>query len=266
MNLNLENLGVNADIKIIDAFTFYNELDMLDFRLAELNETVDYFVLVEATHTHAGANKPLFFQLNKPRYEKYLDKIIHVVVDDFPETNDPWIREKYQRNCIMTGLNSLKLNQLDIVTVTDVDEIPDPSSLLQLKKSGFNGVLCLKQDFYYYNLNNLFNYKWYHGKVCTYNKLLKFGGPDQVRFLLSASLNNGGWHFSYFGSPGFISNKIKNFAHQEFNEDKFTNEESIIDKIQNSKDLFGRELNLTKQEITSSTYLPKNWKMLERIK
>ena len=32
---------------IVDAFIFYNELELLMFRLKELNDYVDYFVLVE---------------------------------------------------------------------------------------------------------------------------------------------------------------------------------------------------------------------------
>lgn len=71
---------------IIDSFTFFNELNMLEFRLEELNEYVDYFVLVEATKTFSGNPKPLYFQENKDRYSKFLHKIIHVVVDDLPDT------------------------------------------------------------------------------------------------------------------------------------------------------------------------------------
>ena len=44
-------------MKIIDCFTFYNELDMLELRLNELNEVVDYFVLVECVKTHANNDK-----------------------------------------------------------------------------------------------------------------------------------------------------------------------------------------------------------------
>ena len=55
-------------MKIIDCFTFYNELKMLEFRLAELNDDVDYFVLVESTFTHTGNKKDLFFEKNKNLY------------------------------------------------------------------------------------------------------------------------------------------------------------------------------------------------------
>ena len=44
-------------MKIYDCFTFFNELDLLEIRLNELNEVVDYFVLVEATTTHSRKPK-----------------------------------------------------------------------------------------------------------------------------------------------------------------------------------------------------------------
>ena len=56
--------------KIVDCFTFYNELDMLTYRLNILNDVVDYFVLVESIHTHIGKEKPLFYQENKQLFEK----------------------------------------------------------------------------------------------------------------------------------------------------------------------------------------------------
>ena len=39
-------------MKTVDAFTFFNELDVLEWRLQELYPAVDKFILVEATHTH----------------------------------------------------------------------------------------------------------------------------------------------------------------------------------------------------------------------
>ena len=85
LELHKDNITSNILIpKIIDCFTFYNELDMLTYRLNILNDIVDYFVLVEATHTHVGKEKPLFYKENKHLFEKFNHKIIHIVVDDFP--------------------------------------------------------------------------------------------------------------------------------------------------------------------------------------
>ena len=48
--------------KIIDCFTFYNEFEMLTYRLNVLNDLVDYFILVEANQTFTGCKKLLFFK------------------------------------------------------------------------------------------------------------------------------------------------------------------------------------------------------------
>ena len=48
-------------MKIIDCFIFYNELDLLTYRLNLLNNIVDYFIIVESKHTFVGKEKNLFF-------------------------------------------------------------------------------------------------------------------------------------------------------------------------------------------------------------
>ncbi|MHA1277538.1 MAG: hypothetical protein ACTSQ8_10125 [Candidatus Helarchaeota archaeon] len=68
-------------MKIYDCFLFYNELDLLDMRLHELNHIVDFFVLVEAKKTFTGKNKELYYKKNQELFRDFQDKIIHVVVD-----------------------------------------------------------------------------------------------------------------------------------------------------------------------------------------
>ena len=48
-------------MKLVDCFTFYNELDLLEMRLEEMYDIVDNFVIVEATKTFVGKEKKLFF-------------------------------------------------------------------------------------------------------------------------------------------------------------------------------------------------------------
>ena len=55
-------------MKVIDCFIFYNELDLLDYRLNILKEVVDYFVIVESTHTFVGKEKELYFNKDKYNY------------------------------------------------------------------------------------------------------------------------------------------------------------------------------------------------------
>ena len=64
---------------------------------------------------------------------KFLPKIRHVIVDDFPETTDPWVRERHQRESLIKGLPDCKDH--DIIISTDIDEIPKLEKVkAQLKK------------------------------------------------------------------------------------------------------------------------------------
>lgn len=73
-------------MKIYDCFTFFNELDLLEIRLSELYNCVDYFVIAEGNKTHAGEPKDFIFEKNKSRYKKWMKKIIYLQVK-MPEFN-----------------------------------------------------------------------------------------------------------------------------------------------------------------------------------
>ena len=118
---------------IFDCFTFFNEFDVLEMRLSILYPYVDYFVLVEATKNHHGEDKPLYFDSNRERYNKYMDKIIYVCVDDAPEykgETDMGI-VNFLRNAILRGLMG-NARPDDLIMVSDVDEIPNPHILENL--------------------------------------------------------------------------------------------------------------------------------------
>ena len=51
-------------MKVYDCFLFFNELDLLEIRLNELNDVVDKFVIVESTESFSKKKKPLYFQEN----------------------------------------------------------------------------------------------------------------------------------------------------------------------------------------------------------
>src|SRR5277367_3065030 len=92
-----------AKPKIYDCFLFFNELELLEIRLNEMYEYVDYFVLVESTESFVGKPKPLYYAQNKERFNQFNDKIIHVIVSD-SFRGGYWEREYFQRNRIMDGL------------------------------------------------------------------------------------------------------------------------------------------------------------------
>jgi len=256
---------------IYDCFTFFNELDLLEIRLNILNDYVDRFVLVESTKTHQGKSKPLFFSQNKNHYEKFLDKIIHVVVDEFPdyEGKSPWVLEHHQRNMILNGLKNCTSD--DIILISDLDEIPNPKKILEYKNK--KGIKIFRQKMYYYfinciNVSNTDSYRWNGTIMVNYCDIKS---PQDFREISMRLLNlfhqkfihriywhlwklfqvdikgkkivfvpDGGWHFSYLGGVDMIIKKLEAFAHAEYNKEEFKDIKKIEDAIKKGKDLFGR--------------------------
>ena len=61
-----------------------NELDLLEIRLNELDDVVDYFVLVEANRTFQNNHKPYYFDENKEeiiQFENELKNINRIKID-----------------------------------------------------------------------------------------------------------------------------------------------------------------------------------------
>jgi beta-1,4-mannosyl-glycoprotein beta-1,4-N-acetylglucosaminyltransferase len=250
-------------MKIIDCFIFYNELDMLELRLTELNDIVDFFVLVECTKTHSNDDKELYFENNKDRFSKYLDKIVHIIVkDNIPQTCS-FDREIYQRNCIDDGIKKLNLNSEDILIITDLDEIPDSKTVQDLKNNNaINGIYYLEMDLYYYNITCIYHKKWLQPKILNYDSYIKNDCKPHVLTHGGGNfpiIKNGGWHFSYFGDIEFIKNKVKNSSsHNLFNylENLYDNDR-ITKQIKNCSDFFERpQESLTYIDVNNITYLP----------
>ncbi len=146
---------------VYDCFTFYNELDLLEIRLATLDDVVDRFVIVEATKTHRGVPKRLNFKENEARFSRFKEKIIYIAVDDFPSPeehyinsrSDDWTLENWQRHCICRGLTQCKPD--DIIIVSDLDEIPKPKILCKTISTIDSEIVALEMDHYNFYLNYL---------------------------------------------------------------------------------------------------------------
>jgi beta-1,4-mannosyl-glycoprotein beta-1,4-N-acetylglucosaminyltransferase len=250
-------------MKVIDCFIFYNELDMLELRLNELYDVVDHFVLVESIKTFVRNDKELYFENNKERFSKFLDKIIHIIVkDNIPESSDPWDVEHHQRRCIDQGIKKLKLNKNDIIIITDVDEIPNSKTLLHVKNNNLiNGAYVLECDLYYYNLYCKMRNKWKHPKIINYDYYHNYYNcdPESVRSRETLTLpiiKNGGWHLSFFGDIEFIKNKIRNFSHQEYNNEYIIDDNRIFKRIQECEELLDNGWEFDYIDTEDNTCLP----------
>lgn len=215
-------------MRVYDCFPFYNEFDILDVRLAEVYEHVDKIVLVEATQSHSGRPKPLYFAESRQRYQPFMDKIVHVVVDDFPETDNSWVREKYQREQILRGMADSQPD--DWIMVSDVDEIPRADFLRFLRETELIVVgmqmPCFHFRFNYMNVGGLAALVW--GMAVRRFNMTSPNGIRNGRFNMMkpdflkanagkvGNVMHAGWHFSYLGDDAHVRNKLENYAHREY--------------------------------------------------
>jgi len=222
-------------MKIYDCFPFYNELDLLDLRLAELYDHIDHFVIVEATTTFQSNPKQLFLKDNWDRYAQYHDKMIHIIVDDAPGDPDAWVNDIFQRNAIMRGLDGA--DPEDIVIVEDADEILRPE-IIDHMRANPKDIMGFRVPYFNFKLNYMLvnNQESYHvWTVACKRKYLE--APDAfrgTRFNLTQlpldyeddtirMYEHAGWHFTYLGDTEFVKNKIRSFAHTELNNDQVLN-------------------------------------------
>ena len=223
-------------MKVFDCFTFYKEFDLLELRLEELWDVVDYFVIAEAGHTHQGAPKPYhLLDENWDRFKKYHSKIRHIKVEDMPNTSNAWENENHQRRSLQRGLYDMQPE--DLIITGDADEIvrPEVIELIKEDENDYNRYIPFLPLFYF-KLNYLMvNPCGIHGKsVVTRGRA--FLDPQKERETTFPHLpppanldwcfiNHGGWHFSYLGDTEYAVNKLKTFAHAE------TNIPEIVDHI-----------------------------------
>jgi beta-1,4-mannosyl-glycoprotein beta-1,4-N-acetylglucosaminyltransferase len=232
--------------KVVDAFMFYNELEMLKYRLTVMGPYVDRFVICECPVSFAGKPKPLYFQENKHLFEPWLDKITHLVWkgyrSDVYKLEDSWYNENNQRNYLLEGLKDLKPN--DIIIISDLDEIVDPNILENIDTVlGQIPIILLSMDLYYYDIEHICVSPWKASRAARYS----FVRDIKPHFCRNSkrddpTVEKAGWHLSYFGDEKFIINKTKNFAHLEasslFNEN---DTEKVRKMIKMGVDIAGRE-------------------------
>ena len=152
-------------MKVYDCFSFNDENHILEIRLNELNNYVDYFIIVEFGENHQG--KPKTKNISEKLLNKFQDKIRYYFVENFGKVNDPHGRDQYQRNYVKKGLFDAESE--DIVIISDIDEIPN---LVNFDLGSIkNNIIAFSQAHSMYKLNLILNQKWIGSKLCKYKKL-----------------------------------------------------------------------------------------------
>ena len=274
-------------MKIFDCFMYFDEEVVLDVRLNVLNQFIDYFVIVESRFTHKGDPRNLKFDLKK--FNKFKDKIIYLIYEDQPkeieiinnedgdyEKTKKYIsnaiyRENSQRNYIKKGL--VEAEDSDIILISDVDEIPNLSSVNFNKIN--EKIILFKQEMFYYKFNlHLPNLVWSGTKACKKKDLLN---PQWLRNIKDRKysffridtffsktkyksikiFNNGGWHFTNIKTAKEIEYKLKSYLHhREFDVNPLTINQ-IDEIIKNKKAIYNLNVDKSISKIGSGNKLEK---------
>jgi beta-1,4-mannosyl-glycoprotein beta-1,4-N-acetylglucosaminyltransferase len=243
--------------KVFDCFPFFNELDLLEIRLNELDGIVDRFVLCESPYTFRGKPKPLHFLENRDRFARFLPRIEHVIVDDLP-LGGPEIeraffkKERFQRNALMRGLTTATPD--DFVLLCDVDEIPRASAIEGIvRDNGPRAVHVLEMRKYRYLLNLRSAGPWYKARLARFGdirklQMLRVGGPSwapkqaslgpvlrQWRRMLFGvrprpwiRVPDAGWHFTSMNGAKAVSEKMQAYSHVH---ERFEEEAAVAEHI-----------------------------------
>ena len=244
-------------MKVIDSFLFFNEFDILKLRLNYLKDVVDYFLISECNYTHSGNPKPYYLDDVIDEFDDEIkQKIIRLKyepdISDYDFSNKTecnfesgfWKLERGQRSYISKDL--FRFSFEDLFMVSDADEIPRIEVIENLKNNTFEKdfILTANCELFYYNFNTFDSSPW-AGTVFTTVQNAIEKGCDFLRYnaYQFPLIQNGGWHFSYFGNIEKIRTKLQSFAHQEFNKDAIINDNNILNAIKSKQDLFGRNDN-----------------------
>ncbi|CAN7988090.1 unnamed protein product, partial [Ixodes hexagonus] len=169
---------------IVNALVFNHELDLLEIRVHELGDTVDYFLACEANFTYFGSSKPLRLRSNLSA--GFLPHHRHKVVTLELQTHvagdgSPWAQETYIRSSIWKkGRHLFKnLKDDDLFMILDADEIPSRDVMLFLKyHDGFGEPIAL-------------NLRWFlYGFFWENNKPVNVGGICSMAYLRDVYLND----------------------------------------------------------------------------
>lgn len=217
---------------VIDTFPIHDELDMLECRLVELYNHVDFFVAVEADVTHQDNPKPWYLTNNLDRFTEWKDKLVVVHATGLPtieEDSDPWARELGQRAFVDDGLKAIGVRPHDIILHGDLDEIPRGLYARNVRpKPGW--FVSFQQRLHCFAVDWLHPDPWYGTVAGTYETVLGIGDHvnpfarmrdrrnrfGQAGYKVDGqALQDAGWHLSWMGGRERSLHKLGAFCHPE---------------------------------------------------
>jgi beta-1,4-mannosyl-glycoprotein beta-1,4-N-acetylglucosaminyltransferase len=246
----------------IDLPGYFNEVDMLKFRVKELYDDFDLFIIGQMDTPYSSNNqiKQGYPEIDDPEGKVKLLTLQYP--EEIKQLDNAWIKDKYYRQY---SIYHPLISDYDLLFILDLDEIPNLNTIRSECQSYFGSIKRLEMEMHYYNLKWVKKNKWYHGYYGYVGEVRKHGA-DNIRVnppVQYPIVKQGGWHISYFLTPELIKTKIESFAHQEFNKEPYINAVYIQNCIDNGLDLFGRSWE--NMSPADPSYVPKHYKMLNEV-
>ncbi|GMH35953.1 hypothetical protein BSKO_03821 [Bryopsis sp. KO-2023] len=220
-------------VKVAWGFQFAGEVPVLDIGLHELDGVVDHYIIYESTATHRNVRKPLFFESHKLRYERFLDRIVHLVSDDAHVPVSSFLEPPRQGS--ISGLDSKdhtrltsKVKELtdilsddDFFVMGDLDEIPDYRFLYHLKNCevdesyfpSYSNTIFYINDFRHlfkgdHPPSQSFKYSHKHPTIHTFKQTKDITVARNFSMKVKAVPPLGGYHIS---NPPFLPSLVSKF-------------------------------------------------------
>lgn len=128
--------------KTFDSFTFKGELDLLEFRLTELDPFVNVFIIAELD---SNKKNSVFIQ-NKSRFDKWKKKIYHI-----------FVTEESYLNKITAEFVNHSPDFDDILLVSEINEVPDLRKKDEITKELKYGSIILQHQNFVWNIDHIDN-------------------------------------------------------------------------------------------------------------
>ena len=227
---------------LIDAFPFFNELELAMFRISYLANFVDKVIVAESHLTQQGNDKPLYFTEWLPKFNLPKEKI-EIIYVPLTASMGSMERDEFARTFLMSHLID-KYPKTKYI-LSDVDEIPSIEQVKTLLNS--SGNFHFKTPTSYRRLNwqlvDTAHNSWSRAVMGDTEFAEKFNGG---RLNKSIPIIDGepGAHFSWLGIDSDIYyEKIRAFGHAELNK-SFLQPSEIIEFCDKYKiDHLGRARN-----------------------
>jgi len=188
--------------KTFDSFTFRGELDLLEFRLTELDPFVDVFIIAELD---SNKKNSIFIQ-NKSRFDKWRKKIYHI-----------FVTEESYLNKITAEFVNHSPDFDDILLVSEINEVPDLRKKDDITKELKYGSIIIQHQNFVWNIDHIDNTFVDGTFMIAFNSILvdkeiltkKYYKKHKSKNGINQRIKNG-WKFSNFKLNDEFKQQIDN--------------------------------------------------------